>query len=112
MLPLPCAMRASTPCSCTGAAVVLTPGRVSGSRTEPSRNGFGSVATTSPSRTRAPVNSTTTRTKPGWLPTRISVAVSGAGPAWAAGTNASATTKTAATSGRIGPRIRMRRERV
>ena len=65
ILPESWAMRAKTPSSRTGSAVVRTPARVSGSRTKPSGNGLGSVATTSPVSTRPPVKSMTTRTNPG-----------------------------------------------
>ena len=76
-----CAIATVMPSALTGCATVRTPVWRSGSRTSPSSNGSGSLATISPSRKRSPVKAIAARTSPGRSVTVMAVAVGGAAAA-------------------------------
>ena len=95
-----CAIATVTPSAVTGGAVVRTPVWRSGSRTSPSPNGSGSLATISPSRIRSPVNAIAARTRPGRSVTLMAVAVGGAAAA-DAGSAPTAMTATAVRAVRM-----------
>jgi hypothetical protein len=94
-----CTIRALTPCWVTAGAPVVMPTRVTRTRARPS-NGWGSGDSTSFRCNVPPVKSTTTRTKAGWLPMRIWVAVRAAEAA-AGRTQATPRTRTATTRSRL-----------